>query len=85
MQAKEEKEAREAAALFAKKAKIFALMEEGKSRRLSYFGRPAQQCRLDKRAFHSNRMRWEQQAGEQSICDEITSKSLTRSIRPLLP
>ena len=36
--AKAEREAREFAVEFAKKAKIFALEQEGKSRRLGYFG-----------------------------------------------
>ena len=59
---KAEKEAREFAQVFANRAKIFALEEEGKSRRLAYFGRPAQQERLMKFNFHHMRLRWEQQA-----------------------
>jgi hypothetical protein len=59
---KAEKEAREFAEVFARKAKIFALEEQSKAKRKEFFGRPAQQCRLQKMDVHAVRMRWEQQA-----------------------
>ena len=56
------KEKAEFAAVFARKAQVFALEDAGRARRMSYFGRPAQQSRLKKREFHASRLKWEQQA-----------------------